>query len=106
MSQYRHSWKVQSGMSKLNSHIFAATLAILIAAGPVQAQEPAPPKAMPEQAEEAIREGVQTILRALGVFVESIPQYEMPEVLENGDIIIRRKKPKDRKKAPDNTDST
>jgi hypothetical protein len=30
----------------------------------------------------------------------------MPEVLENGDIIICPKKPVDEKKAPDNTDST
>ena len=39
------------------------------------------------------------------VFPKAIPQYEIPEVLDNGDIIIRRRKPKDTK-APDDTDST
>ena len=93
-------------MGKLSSHIFGATIAILIAAGPIQAQEPAPKQDMQEQAEKALKEGVQTILRALETMIKSIPQYEMPEVLENGDIIIRRKKPKDQKKASDDSSST
>jgi hypothetical protein len=37
------------------------------------------------------REGLEQMLRALRLLVESIPQYELPEVLDNGDIIIRRK---------------
>jgi len=41
------------------------------------------------QAEEAMR----NILTALNLIIASIPQYEMPEVLENGDIIIRRVQP-------------
>ena len=77
-------------------------MAILIATGPVQAQKPTPSDRMQEQAEKALKEGVQTILRALETMFKSVPQYEMPEVLENGDIIIRRKKPKD-KKAPGDT---
>lgn len=93
-------------MGKLSSHIFGATIAILISAGPIQAQEPAPKQDIPEQAERALKEGVQTILRALETMIKSIPQYEMPEVLKNGDIIIRRKKPKDKKKTPDDSSST
>ena len=31
------------------------------------------------------------MLQALELFINTIPQYEEPEVLENGDIIIRRK---------------
>ena len=27
------------------------------------------------------------------MMMQAIPQYEMPEVLENGDIIIRRRNP-------------
>jgi hypothetical protein len=32
------------------------------------------------------------MMHALRLLVENIPQYELPEVLENGDIIIRRKR--------------
>lgn len=60
---------------------------------------------MQEHAEKALTEGVQTILRALETMFKAIPQYELPEVLDNGDIIIRRKKPADMK-APDDTDAT
>ena len=92
-------------MVKLGSHLIVATLAILIAAGPTQAQKPTPQDDMQEHAEKALKEGVQTILRALETMFKAIPQYEVPEVLDNGDIIIRRKKPKETK-TPDDTDST
>ena len=92
-------------MAKLGKHIIVATIATLIAAGPTQAQKPTPKDDMQEQAEKALKEGVQTILRALETMFKSVPQYEIPEVLDNGDIIIRRKKPKDTK-PPDDTDST
>lgn len=92
-------------MKKLGGHVIGATMAILIAAGPTQAQNPTLNDRMPEQAERALKEGLQTILRALETMFKSVPQYEMPEVLENGDIIIRRKKPKDTK-SPDDTGST
>ncbi len=45
--------------------------------------------------EEFAREGLETMMRMLGTIVDNIPQYEMPEVNENGDIIIRRKRNKD-----------
>jgi len=41
--------------------------------------------------EELLEEGTRRILRAFELFIQTIPQYEMPEVLPNGDIIIRRK---------------
>jgi hypothetical protein len=41
------------------------------------------------QAEQA----VQNLLLALDLIIASIPQYEMPEIMENGDIIIRRVQP-------------
>lgn len=34
------------------------------------------------------------ITRALELMLKAIPQYEMPEVLDNGDIIIRKVQPK------------
>ena len=51
-----------------------------------------------ESASELAREGIENLMRALGSFIDMIPQYEPPELNENGDIIIRRK-PK-RKPAP------
>ena len=35
-------------------------------------------------------EGLSKLLDALGMFVKSVPQFSAPEVLPNGDIIIRR----------------
>lgn len=50
-----------------------------------------PPAQSPEQ---MAREGLEQMLQALRLLVDRIPQYELPEVLPNGDIIIRRKHPK------------
>lgn len=50
---------------------------------------------------EALLEGVtQQIFRVLELILRSIPQYAAPEVLENGDIIIRRIHPKPETPAP------
>ena len=32
------------------------------------------------------------MMRSLNLLMESIPQYELPEINEDGDIIIRRKR--------------
>ncbi len=40
---------------------------------------------------ELAREGMQRMLRALETMIEAIPQYELPEITEDGDIIIRRR---------------
>lgn len=42
---------------------------------------------------ELAREGIEQMMRALRLLVDSIPQYELPEMLDNGDIIIRRRDP-------------
>lgn len=44
-------------------------------------------------------EGLGKLLEALQMFVKSVPQYSAPEVLPNGDIIIRRVHP-DKTPAP------
>ena len=93
-------------MAKLSRYIVGASIAILVAAGPIQGQEAAPTDKLQEQAEQAFKKGIETVLRALGSMVKSVPQYEMPEVLKNGDIIIRRKKPQNPKKTPDDSGST
>lgn len=72
--------------------------------GTAPAAEPPPPeKGVPS---ELLKEGTQQILKAFELFLQAIPQYEAPEVLDNGDIIIRRKHPeripRDPKKKPGN----
>ena len=42
-------------------------------------------------ADELAAEGLEKLINALSVFMDSIPQFEAPEIMENGDIIIRRK---------------
>ena len=45
-----------------------------------------------------IEEGTKMIFDALDLVLKAIPQYEAPEILENGDILIRRKNPTEDKK--------
>lgn len=84
--------------------ITAMLVALSFISGPVLAKDQTPTPEIDKRAEEAIRQGVEQILRGLELFVDSIPQYEMPEVLKNGDIIIRRKRPK--LKEPEDMDRT
>ena len=69
-------------MEKIGRQITGAVIATLLAAYPVQAQKPVPDDNIQEQAEKALTEGVQTILRAMETMFKSVPQYQMPEVLE------------------------
>lgn len=57
--------------------------------GPALAAEPQENESPGELA----REGIEQMMRALRLLVDSIPQYELPEMLDNGDIIIRRRDP-------------
>lgn len=41
---------------------------------------------------ELARESIELMMRSLNLLIERIPQYELPEINENGDIIIRRKR--------------
>lgn len=47
-----------------------------------------------KRAEEMAKQGIQNLLQAMELLLQTIPQYEMPVIDENGDIIIRRKRPK------------
>lgn len=79
-------------------HALAAALTVVVmaasACGPAIAQDQEPSDR--ERAEELAREGMERIMRALEMIMESIPQYELPEVNEHGDIIIRRKRPSEK----------
>ena len=50
-------------------------------------------KAAPEK---MIEDGVKMILSAIQLILKSIPEYKAPEVLDNGDIIIRRVQPNEK----------
>ena len=90
-------------MSRLH---LVAVLALGIGASPALAQE----TPLQDAQREAV-EGIGKLLEALQMFVKSVPQYSAPEVLPNGDIIIRRVNP-EKKPAPvtpktdDDTSST
>ncbi|MBO6561766.1 MAG: hypothetical protein JJ959_14580 [Nisaea sp.] len=58
-------------------------------AGPVSVAR----AASDEAPADTIERGAQLVIDGLRAFFASIPQYEPPEVLPNGDIIIRRVKP-------------
>jgi hypothetical protein len=68
----------------------AAMLAAVLLAGmvaPSAADEPS----QRERAEEFARQGMERLMQALDLLFQSIPQYELPVINENGDIIIRRR---------------
>ncbi len=67
--------------------VAAGALAVTLCATPALAQDSDPF----DQAEEGLRE----IMIVLQLMLAAIPQYEVPEVLENGDILIRRVQPVD-----------
>lgn len=56
---------------------------LLLLAGPAAAEEQARP-------EDLAREGAAKLMRALELFLETLPRYEAPRVLPNGDILIPR----------------
>ena len=99
-------------MGRIIHHMAGAAMAVLVASGPLYAQDSVPRNNPQAEAEKALRDGMETILRALNHMLGSLPQYEMPEVLDNGDIIIRRKpreperKPKDGNKPSNGGSST
>tara|TARA_E500000318_G_C3489041_1_gene183569 strand:+ start:79 stop:363 length:285 start_codon:yes stop_codon:yes gene_type:complete len=65
--------------------LLGLSLSLAVATGPARAAEEPPA--------DTIERGAQMVLDGLRAFFSSIPQYETPEVLPNGDIIIRRVNP-------------
>ncbi len=59
---------------------------------PALAGEEAPPSDPGPDPGAMARDGIERLMRALEAFIDMIPQYEMPEINERGDIIIRRKR--------------
>ena len=71
----------------------AAALAMLLtAAGPAAAQEGGDDNQQSNPGDLA-REGAERIMRALEGILQIIPQYGMPRIEEDGDIVIPRLNP-------------
>ncbi len=68
-------------------------------AAPVYAHEHAAP------ADSAL-ETLQQIIEGLRQMIDELPLYEAPEILENGDIILRRKRPGAERPPPKDEDET
>lgn len=77
--------------------IAAASLAAAPGAVHAQQNEERPAERSPS---ELAGEGLEKLMLALELLLQAIPQYEMPEVLDNGDIIIRRVPEGERREAP------
>jgi hypothetical protein len=72
-------------MSRLH---LAVVLALGLGASPALAED-----STLQGAQQQAVEGIAKLLQALQLFVKSVPQFSAPEVLPNGDIIIRRLHP-------------
>lgn len=85
-------------MRKITAAVFAASM-LLSASSWAQSTDPRgldeylDPESR-EEAERAMREGVERMLDAMELFLQAIPQYEAPEITPEGDIIIRRRNPR------------
>ena len=71
--------------------VFASVIAVSL---------PAAAFAGERSAGEQLDEVLEDVLDALTLVMRAVPQYELPEVLPNGDIIIRRVQPEGQEKTP------
>ena len=89
-------------MRRLRSGVFVVLLALGVAAPDYALATHG--ESERDQAEEMARDAMEQLMKALELFMDSIPQYEAPEFNEHGDIIIRRKrKQRDRDEDPDHS---
>ena len=81
---------------KMKRIVSASAMIVFLAFG-----SPALAQSNDSKPEDLAVEGIAKLMDALGAFRKSIPQYEAPTMNENGDIIIRRKRPKNDDKKPE-----
>ncbi len=80
--------------------LLALTVTTALAASATAFGHPVHDKGVPEDPEQLLEEATRQVFRVLELILQSIPQYAAPEILENGDIIIRRIHPKPETPAP------
>jgi hypothetical protein len=74
--------------------LILATLLIGWAAFAPAAYAQAPTQPQAESPKDLLEDATRKALKAFELMLKAIPQYEAPEILDNGDILIRRKKTK------------
>lgn len=80
-------------MIRTATRLLAASALTAAFCGTALAEDTAPLVPNTDAAQQMAVEGLSKLLGALDLFVKSVPQYSAPEVLPNGDIIIRRLNP-------------
>ena len=65
-------------------------LSSFLFATPVRADAPTPEKS-PEQ---LLSEGMRSLIKAMKLFMQNLPQFGEPYIIDNGDIVIPRIQPK------------
>ncbi len=70
----------------------ALMVAVLLSPGPAAWAQSSDTQ---QRAEELARESLDMLMRALDAMIDAVPQYALPEITEDGDIIIRRIHPGD-----------
>ncbi len=75
------------------AYALVLSAALAAATGPAAAQTPPAPAPQEQTPEALLRSGIENMLRALGLALQNLPHYEMPQVNEYGDIVIRRVNP-------------
>jgi len=68
-------------------------LVALVLAGPAASAVAQTDERGQKTPDELAIEGIDRLMRALELLIQSIPQFEAPIINENGDIIIRRRHP-------------
>ena len=91
-------------MMKARSILFVLAVLGAFVAGitPVQAQSgQSGPDFGAENPKELFEGATRMVMKALELLIKTLPQYEPPVVLKNGDILIRRKRANDGPDQPD-----
>ena len=92
-------------LSKWQRYLCLFALITFVSGGPFGPPDHAHAQNQEEETPgELAREGMERLVRAIELMLEMIPQYDAPEVLPNGDIIIRRKNPRDDEEEPADPD--
>lgn len=74
----------------MKRHLLIAFLLLAPTQALAQGSPQPTPKEQMDEAAKAAEQAAKDLISIMGIMLRSIPQYEMPEILENGDILIRR----------------
>lgn len=84
--------------------VITAAAAIMILSLPALAADPTPPedsRQKQDQARELALEATQKLMLALELLIQSLPQYGMPRIDDDGNIIIPRLPPRSEGSEPE-----